>query len=35
MSLTVVIPAYNEEKDIERTLRSVKFADEIIVFLDR
>ena len=35
MSLTVVIPAYNEEKDIERTLRSVKFADEIIVFLDQ
>lgn len=35
MSLTVVIPAYNEEKDIGRTLHSVKFADEIIVLLDR
>jgi glycosyltransferase involved in cell wall biosynthesis len=35
MSLTVVIPAYNEEKDIERTLRSITFADEIIVLLDQ
>jgi len=35
MSLTVVIPAYNEEKDIGRTLRSITFADEIIILLDR
>ncbi len=35
MSLTVVIPAYNEEKDIERTLQSVTFADEIIILLDQ
>ncbi len=31
MKLSVVISAYNEEKNIERVLSSVKFADEIIV----
>jgi len=29
--LSVVISAYNEEKKIEECLKSVKFADEIIV----
>jgi glycosyltransferase involved in cell wall biosynthesis len=31
MMLTVVIPTLNEEKDLPRTLKSLKFADEILV----
>ncbi len=31
MKLTVVIPTLNEEKDLPRTLKSLKFADEILV----
>src|SRR5688572_8485406 len=29
--ITVVIPTLNEEKDLPRTLKSLKFADEILV----
>lgn len=31
MTLTVVIPTLNEEEDLPRTLKSVNFADEILV----
>jgi len=31
VKISAVIAAYNEEKNIERCLRSVSFADEIIV----
>lgn len=32
--LSVIIPAFNEEEDIARTLKSISFADEIIIQLD-
>ena len=33
--LSVLIVINNEEKQIEECLKSVKFADEIVVILDR
>ena len=35
MKISALIVARNEEKKIESTLKSLNFADEIIVILDR